>query len=200
VFQVPDVVGSAVSRPIVRRASCEDEAVTDARRGVSGYICGGCGQSHDELPLAFATQAPVAWTPEAAADERSVLDEEVCIVAGEHYFVRGLVEIPVIGTNDVFTWNAWASLSADNFRRMLDFWDRAGREDEPAYFGWFSSELPGYAESTLYLKAHVVTRPIGQRPGIELEPNDHPLSVEQRTGMTIERLHQLVEQLLHGNA
>lgn len=29
---------------------------------------------------------------------------------------------------------------------------------------------------------HAQTRPVGRRPIIELEPTDHPLAVEQRTG------------------
>jgi hypothetical protein len=33
------------------------------------------------------------------------------------------------------------------------------------------------------LKARIHQRPVGERPWIELEPTDHPLSIEQRNGI-----------------
>ncbi|MGW1264432.1 DUF2199 domain-containing protein [Streptomyces drozdowiczii] len=38
-----------------------------------------------------------------------------------------------------------------------------------------------YATTTLNLKTRVHTRPVGDRPFVELEPTDHPLAIEQRT-------------------
>ncbi|SFF35346.1 hypothetical protein SAMN05421541_109131 [Actinoplanes philippinensis] len=38
---------------------------------------------------------------------------------------------------------------------------------------------------------------MGRRPLIELEPSDHPLAVEQRTGITLDRVRQIAETLLH---
>jgi hypothetical protein len=35
------------------------------------------------------------------------------------------------------------------------------------------------------------------RPTIELEPTDHPLSIEQHDGITSERLIEIVQRLLH---
>jgi hypothetical protein len=40
-------------------------------------------------------------------------------------------------------------------------------------------------------------QPAPNRPLIVLEPTDHPLAVEQRLGMSIARIRQLAEQLLH---
>jgi Uncharacterized protein conserved in bacteria (DUF2199) len=48
------------------------------------------------------------------------------------------------------------------------------------------------------LKTHVHTREVGRRPFIELEPTDHPLAVEQRDGITWERVQEIAEQVLHG--
>jgi hypothetical protein len=41
------------------------------------------------------------------------------------------------------------------------------------------------------LKCHVRPRSGRQRPLIELEPTDHPLSVEQRDGISIDRLLEI---------
>ncbi|WP_412543093.1 DUF2199 domain-containing protein [Longispora sp. K20-0274] len=72
-----------------------------------------------------------------------------------------------------------------------------GREAEPPYFGWLSTELGLYTPSTINLKTNLHTRPVGQRPLIELEPTDHPLAVEQRCGITRARVQEFAESLLH---
>jgi hypothetical protein len=39
----------------------------------------------------------------------------------------------------------------------------------------------------------VHTRAVGLVPWIELEPTDHPLAVDQRTGITWERIREIAE-------
>jgi hypothetical protein len=172
----------------------------DTSTALGGYTCQTCGERHDDVLLAFAVEAPIHWSADVAATPGSVLEDEICIIDGEHHFVRALIDIPVTGTADVFTWNVWVSLSTDNFRRMVDNWERPGRESEPAYFGWLSNDLPGYSQSTVNLKTHLHTQPLGQRPCIELEPTDHPLAVEQRNGISVERVRELAELALHAGS
>jgi hypothetical protein len=40
--------------------------------------------------------------------------------------------------------------------------------------------------------------PVGERPTITLEATDHPLSLEQRHGITMARVQQIAEAALHG--
>ena len=85
-----------------------------------------------------------------------------------------------------------------DFKRALQLWEQPGRESEPPSFGWLSTSLPGYPE-TLHLKTMVHTREVGRRPRVELEPTDHPLAVEQRQGITWERVQEIAERMLHGS-
>ncbi len=165
-----------------------------------GYTCRCCGQYHSELPMSYGAEAPAYWREEFAADASSLLESEVCIIKGEHYFVRGTIEIPVIGGDTAFGWGAWVSLSGANFKKTLDLMSTEGRESEAPCFGWLATELPLYGASTLNLKTNVHTRPVGLRPTIELEPTDHPLAVEQGKGITRERIREIAEQLLHPDA
>jgi len=50
---------------------------------------------------------------------------------------------------------------------------------------------------TVALKTLVHTREVGRRPFIELEATDHPLAVEQRSGISIERVQEIAEAVLH---
>jgi hypothetical protein len=54
----------------------------------------------------------------------------------------------------------------------------------------------GYPD-TLNLKAHVHNRELGVVPFIELEPTDHPLAIEQREGITMERVKDIAQLYLH---
>jgi len=170
----------------------------------AGYTCGTCGQHHDGVPLSYRTQAPVYWSSELESDPDSGLDEELCVIQGEHFFVQGNLDIPIIGEDDaeeggVFTWGVWVSLSQANFGRTVELWTTPGRESEPPYFGWLSTELPVYApQSTINLKTQVITQPVGIRPQIHLEQTDHPLSIEQHTGITRERIQEIAQKVLHG--
>jgi hypothetical protein len=147
--------------------------------------------------MGYSTMAPDAWEPRFETDPDSMLSSDQCVIRGQHFFVRGLIEIPVIGSEDVFSWGVWVSLSKDNFTRALEVWNTPGREAEKPYFGWLCTELAVYPESTTNLKTNAHTRPVGNRPFIELEPTDHPLAVEQRTGITLDRVREIATAVMH---
>jgi hypothetical protein len=80
-------------------------------------------------------------------------------------------------------------------RRTQELQNSTVPPDEPPWFGSFANALSGYPD-TLLLKSLVHPRPGGLRPTIELEPTD-PLAVEQRDGITSERVIEIVQRLLH---
>ncbi len=165
-----------------------------------GYHCGTCGRYHNELPMSFGFEAPLAWygVPAEERAARCKLDSDLCVIDLAHFFICGNLEIPVVDGQGSFSWGIWASLSQASFRRTVEVWRMSGREQEPPCFGWFSSRIPCYPD-TLNLKTKVHTRPVGQRPWIELEPTDHPLAVEQREGITMARVQEIAEMTLHGH-
>ncbi len=165
--------------------------------GRNGYVCRSCGEWHTELPFGYGAPAPHFWREDLASDPDSALGEEQCVIEGEHFFVRGRVCLPVEGTDERFEWGVWVSLSEENFLRMNELWDQEGREEEAPMFGWLSSDLPVYSPSTLNLETIVHTQPVGLRPVVALKPCDHPLAVEQRDGISLVRVQEFAETLLH---
>jgi hypothetical protein len=168
---------------------------------MQGYTCRRCGQYHAELPFHYGFGAPIYWygIPEGERARRCVLSTDQCIIDEQHFFLVGNLEIPVLGSDESFSWDIWVSLSSRNFARACEMWEHASRESEPPYFGWLCSEIPGYPD-TVNLQTMVHTRAVGRRPLIELEPTDHPLAVEQRQGITRERIQAIAEAVLHGQA
>lgn len=166
---------------------------------VEGFICSRCGESHGDLPVSYGASAPAYWygIPAEERERRAELSSDQCVIDDKYFFVVGNVEIPIIGEGVSFVWSVWASLSGNNFMRASELWETEGREKEPPYFCWVGTELPCYPSSTLNLKARMRTRPVGERPLIELEPTEHTLAVEQRRGITLARVREIAECVLH---
>ncbi len=161
------------------------------------WKCACCGKQHDELPERWATAAPDYYEsiPEIARQTRAELLDDFCSVDDEHFFIRGLLEIPIIGREETFGWGVWTTLSKTNIEKVQEAWERPDRHTIGPFFGWLNTSLEFYPE-TVNLKSHVHINPPPFIPSIELEPTDHPLAVEQRRGMTLERVVEIAEALL----
>lgn len=149
------------------------------------FVCGSCGDTHSALPLSWRMVRPdLNEPPEAFIFSR---EGELCTV-GDDYFILANIHFPLANQKQCFVWTCWISLSAESFRKVNELWDKPGREDQAAAFGWLCSALPTCTPTTLGLKTNVQTRPVGERPWVELEPTEHPLAVEQREGIGWERI------------
>jgi hypothetical protein len=161
------------------------------------WTCRCCGKQFNTLPLDFAYKAPDHWfdTPESDQQVRRKLDSDLCAIDKDR-FVRGCLEIPVIGRDDRFVWGVWVSVSEESFKRVLDLWNAPASEieQEPPKFGWLCNNISLYPP-TMSLKTNLHLRSGGPRPFIELEPTDHPLAIEQRQGISIERVEEIAAAL-----
>ena len=128
---------------------------------------------------------------------RVELTESLCVIDETHFFIRGRIEIPVIDSQESFCWNVWTSVSEDNFIRLNERWNDEQRVEEPAYFGWLQTELPGYI-NTLNIKTMAHTQIVGIIPQIEVVEEGHALTKEQQKGITWQRVTELVEIAMHG--
>ena len=164
------------------------------------WKCRFCGEEHDTPPLCFGADAPSLWhllSTKELAD--SQLDKSWCYINAKHeqaFFVRGHIDILILGTDEAFTWSVWASLSEKKFARKMELWNSDGRENEPPYFGWLCSSIEVFPD-TMYLKTSIQERAGDAVPLVTVEPTDHPLAVAQHGGVTMETVTHWLEQLLH---
>ncbi len=163
-----------------------------------GYHCHTCGKFHEGLPFDYCYDAPYYWhtIPAEEREKRASLTSDFCVIEDRDFFVRGCLPIPVIGHEQKFVWGVWVSLSQKNFPRVMELWSSPECVKEPAQFGWLSSKLPFYPD-TLTLKTMVHSWSVDKRPLITVEPTDHPLAVEQRIGITVSRVQEIAEYVLH---
>ena len=165
------------------------------------WKCGSCEEWHTGPCLDFGSDAPAYWRKELEEDERMVgkrrasfLDSELCAVDDEHFFVRGLIHLPIIGTGKSFRWGVWGSLSRENFEKLRTL-PEAEAAVLPPMFSWLSTQLPEYPD-TRSLKMYAHPQLNNERPHFRLELTDHPLAREYHHGITPERVRDLMSKLL----
>ncbi|MEK3885777.1 DUF2199 domain-containing protein [Paenibacillus sp. PL2-23] len=159
--------------------------------------CPHCNEELTDISYCFGAKAPYHYLVLNEEDQKeSELNDDLCVIESRDYFIRGHLGIPIIGSDEVFIWSVWSSISKENFETTIELWNSDQRSQEPGYFGWFSSMLPIYPE-TINLKCMIQTREVGNCPLIILEESDHPLSLEQRNGITIERVVEINHLLMH---
>ena len=165
--------------------------------GLFRFKCTRCDEWHEGMP-SFGASAPLYYygIPEAERETRCQLSSDMCVIDGAHFFVRGCIELPVEGRDEPFIWGVWASLSREHFEEFDALFDAHDRASHGPFFGWLAAALPTYPD-TENLKTMVHLREGGQRPYIELEPTDHPLAVEQRNGISVERVAELYAACMH---
>ncbi|MBX3259588.1 MAG: DUF2199 domain-containing protein [Labilithrix sp.] len=163
------------------------------------WTCARCGGRYDALPLCFGAAPPwPALVPAEEFDSRVELNADLCVVDASVFFVRGHVDLPILGTDEVFSWSVWCSLSEASFGDAMDRWHDPERVGD-AYFGWLCSSISVYP-STVHLKTIVRSRAVGRVPSIELQECEHPLYAEQREGVTVDRVREIAHLLLHSDA
>lgn len=167
--------------------------------GSFGFECTTCGVYHVGMPT-FGWDWPIQYLliPEAERSTRVDLRPDSCVIDDEWFFVRGCLDIPVHGHDEPFSWGAWVSLSRENFLRYAELHDHVAREAGTRFVGWLCSAIPSYPDpGEEPLKAAQHLRPWPTRPFIELEPTDYPLAIEQREGITVERVREIAERVMH---
>lgn len=85
--------------------------------------CEICNCDLGDIPLCFGSSSPATLmvAPEDY-DQRVQENADQCIIDNKHYFIRGHIEIPVLGTNDIFIWSVWVSLSEQSFEHVCEHW------------------------------------------------------------------------------
>lgn len=160
------------------------------------FRCGVCGEAHQGIPdVGFEAPYYYYTVPEDEREDRCALTADLCVIDGEDRFVRGVLEVPIVGREDGFGWGVWSSVSRANFERYRATFDADQGELDP-FPGWLSSRLPGYPD-TLGLVVRARPRDGGLRPVVELAPADHPLVADQRDGIALDRVRAILERVLH---
>jgi hypothetical protein len=159
------------------------------------WKCSSCEEWHYGPVLDLTYDAPYYWNNEyertslPGIAQKTFLNEDYCQI-DDDYFVRGLIRLPIIGTDQCFSWGVWGSLSKNSFDLLIEKDGDPASVELPAMFSWLSTQISGYPD-TLSLRMFARIPKPGWRPHFELEPSDHPLSREYHEGITPERVKEI---------
>lgn len=118
------------------------------------------------------------------------LSEDFCIIGGDSFFVRGVLDIPVHGLAEKFGFGVWSSLSRTNFDLYADRFDEGAYAGLGPWTGWFSNRIETFPD-TVKQPCWVHPQLDRQRPVISLGDPDHPLAVAQQDGVDAERVLEI---------
>ena len=154
------------------------------------YVCSCCGGGQrGVMDLVKNLPDTLFALPDEERQARAIVTDDLCSLDDEHFFVRAILPVPIIGTKDVFAFGVWGSVSQENFKTYATEFDNPAPAFGP-FFSWLNSALGPYP-NTFNLKSSLVFQPNNQRPVMRLDPSDHPLAVEQRTGITVDKLSEI---------
>ena len=167
------------------------------------WQCATCGKIHEGV-FDLGMPAPWHWQREPLSEPNAqlrmdgdFLSADLCVVGGRDFFVRGVLEIPLRDSDEVFGLGCWSSLSRANFERYVESFNGAEPDTREAWTGWFSTWMKPFP-SSINEPCWVQPRGNGLRPSIWLEGGCHPLAQAQREGITTERLLEIYRANGHG--
>lgn len=163
---------------------------------IFSYKCSCCDKICEGSP-SFGFRRPEHWLQQRdevraagfSNDDKCWYEDE----DGVHYFIRTILEIPIVGIEEPFLWGVWVSLSKTSYERYIATYDAPALGDK--WFGYLCSDVPGY-DNTFSLEATVRPRPGKSRPVMSLHEADHQLALDFQKGISVARAQELAEPLL----
>ena len=160
------------------------------------WHCSSCDLEHDGIfhlgsPAPWHWDGPIAPEPnDALRIDGDFLSDDLCVIDGTDFFVRGVLEIPVHGSEQPFGFGSWSTLSRANFELYVASLDGALIDEDAIWTGWFATWPKPFA-SPVNQPCWVEPQSGRLRPLIWLEDETHPLAQAQRDGITIDGLLEI---------
>lgn len=138
--------------------------------------------------LSFSQPEYVNSIPESEREARVKLDSDLCSVDKEHFFIRTVLLIPILDSDEHLGFGVWVSQKQENFETYIEKHDT--REIGP-FFGWLSNELNYGGIPTTNLKTMAHFQGNGQRPLIVIDESEHPLYLAQKNGISMDEAWEI---------
>jgi hypothetical protein len=163
-----------------------------------GFVCSVCGEFHAERLLDIRMSFPDAIHA-LSEDERRArtwLSDDFAVLDERRFFVRGLLEIPIVDLDDCFGYGVWAELEREEFERLLEHWYDEGQAAAEPVAARLANDLAPFNETTGLL---IELQPVSadRLPVVQLDEVDHPLCRAQQEGISSARCEELAATAFH---
>ena len=157
------------------------------------HICPSCGTGHDEISGSIPVSLPtlVAAVALHERQDRVWCNDELCVLDDEHFFVYGSISLSVSDhPGKEFLWGAWAKVTDDDFFLFQDMLNDELRTGFHEFNGVLATDIPFYPP-TLDIAVTIQTQAFPNRPLFQLDGSNHPLAVEQKTGIPAQHVYRI---------
>jgi hypothetical protein len=163
--------------------------------------CKVCGKSHSGVPFTCVRDCPDMYAnlDRNESDFRAIIGSDQCVIDDECFFIRGILEIPIVGNNEPFLWCVWVSIDQDTFNEfssILELKDKDKEREHSPFRGRLANALPLYSD-TLNLRVLLFNQPLGMRPLIIVEEAHHVLAKQQKAGIAQGEAIEYATFLMH---
>ncbi len=162
-----------------------------------GFVCSVCGEFHAErmLDIRLSLPDPIFALDDEERDARAWLADDFAVLDEERFFVRGLLELPILELGSRFGYGTWVEVAGYEFQQLLEHWQ------DPDQFapvkGTVANELAPYV-GTEGLRATLSPVSVDTLPSVTLDDAAHPLVADQQAGITADRSDELAATVRHG--
>ena len=162
------------------------------------YICSTCGKDHEEWP-ALSYSSPTHYNDLVDEEKQTIaeLKSDFCVIRyldQTDRFIRCTLTQKIIDHCEDLQYGLWVSLSENNFQ---DYSENFNNENNMAsYFGWLSSQLPGYDDMT-QIPTTIFTRNGNDRPDIVPHKDfNHQFVRDYYNGITKQEAERRIKEML----
>jgi hypothetical protein len=159
------------------------------------FTCDVCGETHagETRDIRMGLPQPIFLLDEDEREQRARVGDDVAVLqsdAGERFFVRALLELPIAGEEGYFGYGSWIEVSEADAIALGQLWDDEQGQGSSPFPGKLANELSPYA-FTEGLPVQIRLRDVQLLPLVELEEANHELVRAQRQGISGHRAHEL---------
>lgn len=141
------------------------------------------------MELTFRRPGDVAGMSPEVRSRLVQENNDLCIVEGKRFFVRGLLPLPVESRKHPYCIGLWVEVSRSSFERIYDLWDSEEQLSEMPFEAQLANEIPTVSGSR-GLEAELRLTGPTTRPDVLLRLSSHPLYIEQAKGIDAHRVSE----------
>jgi hypothetical protein len=162
--------------------------------------CVTCGKLHPirETELIYGLPDEIFDLGDGPRAERAKTSLDICMLDNSRMFIRGLLPLPVLGTERPYNIGVWVELSTDTFREIYALWSDPDQASHAPFPGALANEVYGCPGSRGLPLEIRLTGPT-TRPEFYLIGDGHDLIRQQRAGITQHQAYEYSERRLSQN-
>ena len=141
------------------------------------------------MDIAYRMPLPCETLTLSERNERMRLSDDLCVLDQEHFFIRGVLRLPIVDSNEYLGFGLWVSTSEEDFLSYAHAFSDTSPDLGP-HFGLLANGILGM-DGTMGLKCQLQYQELNQRPLVALAPSDHPLVISQMIGISIDQMFDI---------